>query len=62
MTVRKNLQSIYDALPVEDKVLHWIEDTDRRFDGCSYLGEHPEVPDRLVQQQPQLTLRCEHSG
>jgi hypothetical protein len=44
MTRPEDVQSIYDALPVEDKELHWIEGTDRRFDGYNYFGVHPEVP------------------
>jgi uncharacterized protein len=44
MTRPDDVQSIYDAIPVEDKELHWIEGTDRRFDGYNYFGQHPEVP------------------
>ena len=44
MTRPEDVQSIYEALPVEDKELHWIEGTDRRFDGYNYFGVHPEVP------------------
>lgn len=40
----EDVQSIYDALPAEDKELHWIEGTERRFDGYNYFGVHPEVP------------------
>ncbi len=43
MTRPQDVQDIYDALPVADKVLHWIEGTDRRFDGYNYFGVHPEV-------------------
>jgi hypothetical protein len=43
MTRPEDVQAIYDAIPVEDKELHWIEGTTRRFDGCNYFGEHPEV-------------------
>jgi uncharacterized protein len=35
---------LLDALGVEDKELHWIEGTTRRFDGYNYFGVHPEVP------------------
>jgi esterase/lipase len=42
MTRPEDVQSIYDAIPVEKK-LHWIEGTTRRFDGYNYFGEHPEV-------------------
>lgn len=44
MTRPDDVQSIYDALPVKDKKLHWIEGTTRRFDGYNYFGVHPEVP------------------
>jgi hypothetical protein len=44
MTRPEDVQSIYGALPVEDKDLHWIEGTDHRFDGYNYFGEHPAVP------------------
>ncbi len=44
MTRPEDVQSIYDAIPVEDKKLHWIEGTTRRFDGYNYFGEHPEIP------------------
>lgn len=39
-----DVQSIYEALPVDDKTLHWIEGTTRRFDGYNAFGEHPDVP------------------
>ena len=44
MTRPEDVQSIFDALPVADKELHWIHGTDRRFDGYNYFGVHPEVP------------------
>ncbi|MGH3694789.1 MAG: hypothetical protein ACRDRX_12520 [Pseudonocardiaceae bacterium] len=40
----EDVQSIFDALSVADKELHWIEGTDRRFDGYNYFGAHPEIP------------------
>lgn len=43
MTRPEDVQAIYDAIPAEDKKLHWIEGTTRRFDGYNYFGEHPEV-------------------
>ena len=43
MTRPQDVQDIYDAIPVADKSLHWIEGTDRRFDGYNYFGVHPEV-------------------
>jgi uncharacterized protein len=39
----QDVQSIYDAIPVEEKKLVWIEGTTRRFDGYNYFGKHPEV-------------------
>ncbi|MET8811634.1 alpha/beta hydrolase [Streptomyces sp. NPDC004549] len=43
MTRPEDVQSIYDAIPVEEKKLVWIEGTTRRFDGYNYFGQHPEV-------------------
>ncbi|WP_063063440.1 alpha/beta hydrolase family protein [Nocardia violaceofusca] len=43
MTRPEDVQSIYDALQVQDKDLHWIRGTDQRFRGYNYFGEHPEV-------------------
>ena len=33
MTRPQDVQDIYNAIPVAEKSLHWIEGTDRRFDG-----------------------------
>jgi hypothetical protein len=44
MTRPEDVQSIYDALPVDEKELYWIRGTDRRFDGYNFFGVHPEVP------------------
>ncbi|GAC66859.1 alpha/beta hydrolase family protein [Gordonia soli] len=44
MTRPDDVQSIFDALPVEEKELYWIEGTDRRFDGYNFFGVHPEIP------------------
>ena len=43
MTRPEDVQSIYDAIPIEEKKLVWIEGTTRRFDGYNYFGAHPEV-------------------
>jgi hypothetical protein len=43
MTRPQDVQDIYDAIPVAEKSLHWIEGTNRRFDGYNYFGVHPEV-------------------
>ena len=36
------VQAIFDAIPVEDKKLFWIEGTPWRFHGYTYFSEHPE--------------------
>jgi hypothetical protein len=38
-----DVQPIYDAIPIEDKKLDWIEGTTRRFDGYNYFGNRSEV-------------------
>lgn len=43
MTRPEDVQSIYDAIPAEEKKLVWIEGTTQRFRGYNYFGEHPEV-------------------
>jgi uncharacterized protein len=43
MTRPEDVQSIYDAIPVEEKKLVWIRETTRRIDGYNYFGKHPEV-------------------
>lgn len=43
MTRPQDVQDIYDALGSRVKELHWIEGTDRRFDGYNYFGTHPEA-------------------
>ena len=40
----QDVQDIYDAIPVAEKHLYWIEGTDRRFDGYNFFGVHPEIP------------------
>ncbi|EUA06525.1 hypothetical protein I546_5467 [Mycobacterium kansasii 732] len=44
MTRPQDVQDIYDAIPVAEKRLYWIEGTERRFDGYNFFGVHPEVP------------------
>ncbi|CPU33607.1 Esterase/lipase [Mycobacteroides abscessus subsp. massiliense] len=44
MTRPQDVQDIYDAIPVTDKSLYWIEGTERRFDGYNFFGVHPEIP------------------
>lgn len=43
MTRPEDVQAVYDAIPVDDKRLDWIEGTTRRFDGYNYFSDHPEV-------------------
>ena len=38
----EDVQAVYDALPVADKKLYWIEGTDLRFKGYTYFSENPE--------------------
>ncbi|MEM8638704.1 MAG: alpha/beta hydrolase [Cyanobacteria bacterium P01_G01_bin.54] len=38
----EDVQAVYDAIPVEDKKLYWIEGTTQRFHGYTYFSEHPE--------------------
>lgn len=38
----KDAQEIFDNISSEEKELFWIEDTQRRFDGYNYFGQHPE--------------------
>ena len=41
MTYSSDVQAIYDAIPVQDKKLFWIEETPWRFHGYTYFSEHP---------------------
>ncbi|MER6375582.1 hypothetical protein ABT255_46300 [Streptomyces mirabilis] len=43
MTTPEAVQAVHDAIPVEDKQMHWIHGSTRRFDGYNYFSEHPEV-------------------
>jgi len=38
----KDAQEIFDNISSEEKELFWIENTNRRFDGYNYFGQHPE--------------------
>ena len=44
MTRPQDVQEIYDAIPVAEKSLYWMEGTDRRFDGYNFFGAHRELP------------------
>ncbi|MEU1200239.1 prolyl oligopeptidase family serine peptidase [Streptomyces sp. NPDC005813] len=37
----EDVQRIYDNLAAEDKKLHWIEETTRRFDGYNHFPKNP---------------------
>lgn len=41
-TLPDDVQQIFDAIPVTDKKLHWIDGTTQRFKGYTYYSEHPE--------------------
>lgn len=42
LTTPDDVQSIYDAIPVEEKKLVWVKDTISRWKGYTYFQEHPE--------------------
>jgi pimeloyl-ACP methyl ester carboxylesterase len=42
LTTPEDTQAIFDAIPVRDKALHWIEDTTRRWDGYLEFQRRPE--------------------
>ncbi|MFF2193033.1 alpha/beta hydrolase family protein [Streptomyces sp. NPDC058157] len=42
LTKPSDVQAIFDAVPVGDKKLFWIEGSTRRWDGYNYFSEHPE--------------------
>lgn len=41
-TTPEDVQAIYDAIPVEDKKIYWIEGTKQRFRGYTYHAENPQ--------------------
>jgi alpha-beta hydrolase superfamily lysophospholipase len=43
MTYPKDVQTIFDTLPVKDKKIFWVEGTTWRFKGYTYFSEHPET-------------------
>jgi len=43
MTYPEDVQAVFDAIPVEDKKLFWIEGTTLRFKWYTYFSEHPEA-------------------
>jgi pimeloyl-ACP methyl ester carboxylesterase len=43
LTKQSNVQEIYDTISSRDKKLFWIEDTDKRFEGYNYFGQHPQL-------------------
>lgn len=38
----EDVQAVYDAIPVMEKKLYWIEGTDERFKGYCYFSEQPQ--------------------
>ncbi|GLS24937.1 alpha/beta hydrolase family protein [Marinibactrum halimedae] len=38
----EDVQAIYDAIPVKEKKLYWIEGTKQRFRGYTYFSENPQ--------------------
>lgn len=40
-TKPEDVQTTFDLLPEVEKKLHWIEGTNKRFDGYNYFGENP---------------------
>jgi uncharacterized protein len=43
MTRAEDVRSMYDAIPIQDKRLLWIEGTTRRWDGYTYFQREPKV-------------------
>lgn len=41
-TVPSDVQSIFDALPTQDKDLLWVRGTTRRWDGYTYFQKEPK--------------------
>ena len=41
-TYSDDVKNVYDAIPVENKKLYWIEGTDQRFKGYTYHSENPK--------------------
>jgi pimeloyl-ACP methyl ester carboxylesterase len=39
---KKDTQEIFDAIGTQEKKLHWITGTTRRFDGYNYFGKTPD--------------------
>lgn len=42
LTRSSDVQAIFDAIPVADKKLFWIEGSTRRWDGYNYFSKRPE--------------------
>ncbi len=38
----EDVQAVFDAIPLDDKKLFWVEGTTQRFRGYTYHSEHPE--------------------
>ncbi|MBS9721978.1 hypothetical protein JYU29_14900 [Tianweitania sp. BSSL-BM11] len=42
LTTPADVQATFDAIPIEDKALHWIRDTTKRWDGYLEFQRRPE--------------------
>lgn len=42
LTRPDDVQAVFDAIPVADKTLHWIENSTRRWDGYTHFARNPE--------------------
>lgn len=42
LTPPEMVQAIFDNVAAEKKRLFWVEDTERRFDGCLHFQRHPD--------------------
>ncbi|THC87222.1 hypothetical protein EYZ11_013333 [Aspergillus tanneri] len=42
LTKPRDVQQIFDNIPVADKKFFWIEGTTRRWDGYTYFLRHPK--------------------
>eukprot|EP00180_Rhodochaete_pulchella_P000924 Plantae.Rhodophyta-Rhodochaete_pulchella.ctg1749.p1 GENE.Plantae.Rhodophyta-Rhodochaete_pulchella.ctg1749~~Plantae.Rhodophyta-Rhodochaete_pulchella.ctg1749.p1 ORF type:complete len:331 (-),score=59.69 Plantae.Rhodophyta-Rhodochaete_pulchella.ctg1749:443-1327(-) len=38
----EDVQAVYDAIPISEKKLHWIEGTTERFKGYCYFSDNPQ--------------------
>lgn len=43
MTRENDVQIVYDNMPIQEKKLHWIEDSTRRWDGYLFFQNEPQM-------------------